>query len=100
MAVAAAALTDRQDIYAYDALAWALYKADRLDEAAAAAAEALALGTPDPRLAYHAGMIATARGEIDDARQLLQRAVAGAAYLPPLQAPIASAALASLGEAQ
>jgi tetratricopeptide (TPR) repeat protein len=89
----------RQDIYAWDALAWALYKGDRLDEAAAAAVKATALGTPDPRLAYHAGMIAAARGETDLARRLLTQALAGAAFLPPLQVPIAERALAAMGEA-
>ncbi|MEX0629136.1 MAG: tetratricopeptide repeat protein [Chloroflexota bacterium] len=88
----------RQDIYAWDALAWALYKGGRLDEAATAADRALALGTPDPRLAYHAGMIAAARGETGMARSLLTQALAGAAYLPPLQVPIAETALASLGD--
>jgi tetratricopeptide (TPR) repeat protein len=88
----------RQDIYAWDALAWALYKGDRLDEAAVAANHAMALGTPDPRLVYHAGMIAAARGETDIAQRLLTQALAGAAYLPPLQVPIAEEALAALSD--
>ena len=88
----------RQDIYAWDALAWALYKGDRLDEAAVAANHATALGTPDPRLAYHAGMIAAARGETDIAQRWLTQALAGAAYLPPLQVPIAEEALAALSD--
>lgn len=96
---AEAALADRHDIYAYDALAWALFKSGRLDEAAMAAAQALALGTPDPRLSFHAGMIAATRGETDDARRLLTVALEGAAYLPPLQVPVAERTLASLGEA-
>ncbi|MGH2392256.1 MAG: tetratricopeptide repeat protein, partial [Candidatus Limnocylindria bacterium] len=86
----------RQDIYAWDAMAWALYKGDRLDEAAVAADHAMALGTPDPRLTYHAGMIAAARGATSLARRLLTQALVGAAYLPPLQVPIAAEALASL----
>jgi tetratricopeptide (TPR) repeat protein len=97
--LAQAAIGVRQDIYGYDALAWALFHAGRIDEAAAAADEALALGTRDPRLAYHAGMIAAARHDTDTARRLLTEAVAGAAYLPPLQVPIAEQALAALGEA-
>jgi tetratricopeptide (TPR) repeat protein len=88
----------RQDIYAWDALAWALYKGNRLDEAAVAANHAMALGTPDPRLAYHAGMIAVARGETDRAQEWLTQALAGAAYLPPLQVPIAEDALAALSD--
>lgn len=98
IAIAESELNLRQDIYAWDALAWALYKGDRLDEAAAAADRSMALGTPDPRLAYHAGMIAAARGETNMARRLLTQALAGAAYLPPLQVPIAEKALAALSD--
>ena len=86
----------RPDVYGYDALAWALFKSGDVDAAADAAEQALALGTPDPRLAYHAGMIAFAQGRTDAARALLQEAVRGAAMLPPLQVPIAEAALALL----
>lgn len=52
----------RRDIFTCDALAWALYKKGRLVEAQAAMDEALRLGTRAPRLLYHAGMIAQARG--------------------------------------
>ena len=52
----------RADVYGHDALAWALFKAGRLTEADAAAAEALRLGTPDGRFHYHAGLIADALG--------------------------------------
>lgn len=96
--LARAELKVRQDVYAHDALAWLLFKDGQLDEAATEAAAALALGTPDPRLAYHAGMIAAAQGRGDDARRLLSQALAGASYLPPLQVPIAEQALAALGE--
>lgn len=47
----------RRDIYAYDLLAWNLYKNGRLDEARAAIEEALKLGTKDAKLFFHAGMI-------------------------------------------
>jgi tetratricopeptide (TPR) repeat protein len=94
---ARAELAVRGDIYGHDALAWALYRAGSLDEAAEQAHAALALGTPDPRIAYHAGLIAAARGERPQAVALLQRALAGAAVLPPLQVPAARAALAALG---
>lgn len=98
VARAQAELAIRKDIYGYDALAWALFHAGRIDEAAAAAARALALDTPDPRLAYHAGMIAAAGGNTDEARRLLGQAVAGAAYLPALQVSIAQRALGALEE--
>ena len=89
-------LAVRGDVYGYDALAWALYKSGDLVGAGAAAARALALGTPDPRIAYHAGMIAAAKGRTDAARMLLARAVAGSTMLPPLQVPLAQAALSAL----
>jgi tetratricopeptide (TPR) repeat protein len=96
IARARAELAIRHDIYAHDALAWALFKAGQTDEAAAEAEAALALGTQDPRLAYHAGMIAAAQGRTDDARRLLTLAMEGAAYLPPLQVPVLEQAIADL----
>ena len=96
LATARASLSVRADLYGHDALAWVLFKAGQLDEAASEAALALALGTQDPRLAYHAGMIAAALGHTAEARELLAQAVAGSAYLPPLQVPIAERALADL----
>lgn len=96
VARARALLAARNDIYAHDALAWALFKAGQLEEAASEAALAVSLSTPDPRLAYHAGMIAAAGGRADDARRLLTLAMEGAAYLPPLQVPVLDRALAEL----
>jgi tetratricopeptide (TPR) repeat protein len=96
VARARAELTVRPDVYGYDALAWALFKVGNVEEAAVAARQALSLGTPDPRIAFHAGMIAAAEGRVGDARTLLNLAVRGSAMLPPLQVPVAEAALASL----
>ena len=95
---AQAKLELRTDVYGYDALAWALFAVGRLDEAAEAAAEATRLGTADPRIAYHGGMIAAATGRTDEARALLERAVAGLASLPPFQVPRAVAALVAIGD--
>lgn len=53
----------RKDIYTCDTLAWALYKKGLFAEAKQASDEALRLGTRDPRLLYHAGMIAYALGD-------------------------------------
>lgn len=96
VAMARAELQDRQDVYGWDALAWALHAAGDLDAAADASRRALALGTPDPRLRYHAGMIALARGDRAAARPLLEAALAGRAALPPLQVEALQGALASL----
>ncbi|HKO32905.1 MAG TPA: tetratricopeptide repeat protein [Candidatus Limnocylindria bacterium] len=93
---ARAELAVRDDIYGHDALAWVLYRLGRFDEAAVHAEAALALGTPDPRIAYHAGLIAAARGADAQALGLLRTAVRGVALLPPLQADSARAALAEL----
>ena len=50
-------LETRRDIYGYDLLAWALHRSGRDAEARAPMAQALALGTQDAMLHYHAGMI-------------------------------------------
>ncbi len=96
LARARAELAVRGDIYGHDALAWVLYRLGRFHEAAAHAKAALALGTPDPRIAYHAGLIASARGDDVQAMSLLRVAVRGVALLPPLQADAARAALVEL----
>jgi tetratricopeptide (TPR) repeat protein len=50
----------RRDIYSYDALAWALYKNHRIQEAKEAMDKAVKLGTPEPQFARHAQAIAAA----------------------------------------
>lgn len=50
-------LEARQDIFTFDALAWALHAAGKNDEARAAMQRALAEGTQDARLALHAAVI-------------------------------------------
>ncbi len=47
----------RHDIYSYDTLAWTLCKAGRLVEAQSAMQKALAYGTKDSRILYHASRI-------------------------------------------
>jgi tetratricopeptide (TPR) repeat protein len=47
----------RRDVYSYDALAWALCKSGRLFEAQSAIRKALAYGTKDSRILYHASRI-------------------------------------------
>ncbi|MFN2483709.1 MAG: tetratricopeptide repeat protein [Candidatus Limnocylindria bacterium] len=86
----------RTDVYGYDALAWAQFKAGHIAEASEAADRALRLGTLDARIRYHAGLIAAAQGNTDTARELLGQAVAREAALPPLQVSRARDALAEL----
>jgi tetratricopeptide (TPR) repeat protein len=91
-------LAVRKDVYGYDAQAWALYKDGRYTDAQAASQRALAQGTPDARLWYHAGMIDKALGLTSDARTALRRALTISPAFDPLQAPVAKAALVDLGE--
>jgi tetratricopeptide (TPR) repeat protein len=66
----------RRDVYAYDLLAWALYKTGEPGAAQVAIAEALRLGTRDARLFYHAGMIERALGDRSAAVRYLRLALA------------------------
>ena len=91
-------LTVRQDIYAYDLLAWALFKNGRHAEAQAAMVSALRLGTHDARLYYHAGMIAHALGDADQARTYLARALSLNPHFHVRHARVAAQTLASLND--
>ena len=74
LAMAEAELAARQDIYAYDTLAWVLYQNGRFAEAEAAMESALSLGTQDARLFYHAAMIQRALGNQTAAEAYLTQA--------------------------
>ena len=69
-------LAVRQDVYTHDALAWALCKNGRFQEADKAMTEALKLGTEDGRFFYHAGMIHYRLGHKEKAGGYLKRALA------------------------
>lgn len=71
-------------ILAADALAWALHVNGRTEEAGDLVDEALRTGSSDPDLLYRAGVIRAATGEVEAARMLLDRALAGAAAGSPL----------------
>jgi tetratricopeptide (TPR) repeat protein len=75
LALATAELEARKDVYGYDALAWALLADDRPAEADDAMTTALAFGTRDAKLLYHAGMIKAALGDDAAARTLLTDAL-------------------------
>lgn len=83
----------RRDIYAYDVLAWALYKNGQPEEALAAMTEAMKLGTKDARLFFHAGMIHHRLGEDAKARDYLQRALATNPYFHVLHVAVAERTL-------
>ena len=96
VSLAASELTVRKDVYGYDALAWADLAAGRPADADATMASALAFGTKDARLQYHAGMIALAVGDTGRARSELEAALALDPGFDPLQAARARRALADL----
>ena len=96
LALARQELEVRQDIYAYDLLAWALYKHGQLQEARTAMQQALQLGTQDARLFFHAGMIWHRLGETAQARGYLQRALATNPHFHIFHADLAARILAEL----
>lgn len=75
LALARRELNYRRDLYAYDVLAWNLYKNGELEAAREAIHKALKLGTRDAKLFFHAGMIHYGLGELDQARGFLSRAL-------------------------
>lgn len=88
-------LEARADVFTLDALAWALSAAGRHREAYELTRRALAEGTQDARLFYHAGLIAAAAGEPREATRWLARATA----LQPMLFPSERARLAEAAAA-
>ena len=86
----------RSDIYTSDVLAWSLYKKGRFAEAKTAIDEALRLGTRDPRLLYHAGMIALSIGDNQKGADYLKQALAINPSFDILQAEVAKEKLNTL----
>src|SRR2546422_2002484 len=86
----------RRDIYAYDLLAWSLYKNGKPEEALNPMSEALKLGTKDAKLFFHAGMIYQSLGEREKAKEYLRRAVATNPYFHILYADAAAQTLEKL----
>jgi tetratricopeptide (TPR) repeat protein len=64
----------RRDAHAYDTLAWVCFKKGMLAEAESAMQKALARGTREAILLYHAGMIARAAGDPAQAKDYFTRA--------------------------
>jgi tetratricopeptide (TPR) repeat protein len=86
----------RSDIYTWDALAWALYKNDKYTEAADAISHAMRLGTKDPLLLFHAGMISAKLGDDGQASQQLNEAIGINPHFHVLYAKIATQQLNAL----
>ena len=64
----------RQSIYAWDALAWSLFRKGENQAALDAARKALALGTKDAHLLAHAGSIFVRAGKISEGRDYMKQA--------------------------
>jgi hypothetical protein len=69
--IAESVASARRDIFTEDALAWAYYKAGRLDDAFAASQRALRTGTRDERIRSHAAQIGAASGHRGPGEQLV-----------------------------
>jgi tetratricopeptide (TPR) repeat protein len=65
----------RHDVYTWDALAWALYKNGKYQDAMDAMDNALHFGTKDSLMLFHAGMIAAGLGRAAQARESLNLAL-------------------------
>jgi tetratricopeptide (TPR) repeat protein len=89
----------RQDLYTQDALALALWRNGKLPEAEVLVGKMLALGTPDPKLLAHGGLILADAGKPDLARPLLEKALALNPMFDPGLAPTVRAALDKLPKA-
>jgi tetratricopeptide (TPR) repeat protein len=89
-------LAARPDVYGYDTLAWALVNAGDAKAADAPMRSALAAGTRDARLWYHAGVIAAELGRATEARTYLEDALALGPALDPVARGRAERALEAL----
>jgi tetratricopeptide (TPR) repeat protein len=85
LAKARASLAGRPDTSGHDAVAWALYRLGRFEEAATEITAARADGAADARLLFHAGAVAIARGDASTGRSLVERAVALGPALDPIE---------------
>ncbi|MFZ6005302.1 MAG: tetratricopeptide repeat protein [Actinomycetota bacterium] len=94
--LAKADFATRKDVGAYDTLAWAHYRNGQYEQAARYVDGALAQGTRDATLLYHAGMIELAVGDTDEGAQHLRDALEINPRFDLVHAPRAIAALRGL----
>jgi len=81
--LAEAEMDQRQDVFTQDALAWALAADGRVAEALPHMKLALAEGTEDGRLFFHAAVIAHRAGQDDEAQKWFTRAASSMETLLP-----------------
>jgi len=76
-------LRQREDVFTHDAMAWALAAAGRLEEARPHLERALAEGTQDARLFFHAAVIESRAGRLEEAQHWFTSAAAISDLLLP-----------------
>lgn len=76
LVLAKRAYEERPDVYSKDVLAYTMFRAGKVAEAAVLARESIAVGTPDARILYHAGLILKANGSAAEGSELMARALA------------------------
>ena len=87
----------RHSILVADAYAWALYRTGQYAEAAHYSKKALALGTQNALMEFHAGMIQRKLGNRGAAVALLQEAESTNPHFSIMWSPVAAKTLAKLG---
>lgn len=91
-------LQARSDIFTCDAAAWCYAKQGRLTEAETWSKQALRLGTKDPQIHYHAGMIVARLGKLPEARKHLEQALSIDPAFDVIQAEVARQMLRQIKE--
>jgi tetratricopeptide (TPR) repeat protein len=66
----------RQDVFTWDVVGWAQFKNGQTPAAAQSIDRAVAIGTKDATLFFHAGMIYAALGDVPKAKNYLEQALA------------------------
>ena len=87
-----------KNVQELDTLAWVYYKNKMMPQAIDAIKKALRLNSPDPEIHYHAGMIASAFGDIISAKKHLEQSLAMNPNFSLTQAPLAVAELLKLDQ--
>jgi tetratricopeptide (TPR) repeat protein len=67
-------LKERADVFTHDAAAWSLARAGRIDDALTHLGQALAEGTKDARLFFHAAVIHSKAGHKEEASRFFEQA--------------------------
>lgn len=79
--------------YTLDAHAWVLHRAGKSKAALPLVEQVVALGTPDPRLLFHAGAVRMAAGKEDEGEALIKKALELNKAFDPVEADEARALL-------